>query len=225
MICTYMYINMSAFPFSEACHWEVKPPDNSSKQELPVISVTPKLFCRLQVTLTLASYTCAMTIKGRKSRTLNAKSSNSQHAAKRVLKRPSASAIADSIANVYEYEEGSGRNRRAKVTLDTTREESSAIALDNDSDDDLAKLKERLVNIVQGDGVSIDVDEDEDIDSDAAFEDFDDERFAEFRFKSNKVWFISLRSLAYSDHTFSPTEEERITKNQTKPNCHSAIYC
>ncbi|CAE6517942.1 unnamed protein product [Rhizoctonia solani] len=91
--------------------------------------------------------------------------------------------------DVYEY--STGKVRRAGIGLALDREEEAGFGRNSDEeegglDEVKEKLRLRIVNADE-DGV-VGSDEDEEIDSDAAFEDeSDEERFANFKFKSSKA--------------------------------------
>ncbi|KAJ1301434.1 hypothetical protein OPQ81_008692 [Rhizoctonia solani] len=91
--------------------------------------------------------------------------------------------------DVYEY--STGKVRRSGIGLSLDREEETGLGKDSDEEDGgLDEVKEKLrlrIANADEDGV-VGSDEDEEIDSDAAFEDeSDEERFANFKFKSSKV--------------------------------------
>ena len=81
----------------------------------------------------------------------------------------------------YEYTP-STPHRREKVTLDLSKEEKAGRYSNDDDDDDLSKMKTRLIKLVRDQDATIGSDEDEEIESDDAFEGDDEERFAEFSF-------------------------------------------
>ncbi|KAG8736053.1 hypothetical protein FRC10_009857 [Ceratobasidium sp. 414] len=101
------------------------------------------------------------------------------YAARQARKAASGDAL-----NVYEYT--ASRVRRATVPLALDREEEAVLGKDEDGDDELDEVKEKLRRqVANGDeeGVVLSS-EDEEIDSDGAFEDeSDEERFANFKFR------------------------------------------
>ncbi|KAG8764610.1 hypothetical protein FRC12_008005, partial [Ceratobasidium sp. 428] len=100
--------------------------------------------------------------------------------------RQARKAASGNSLDVYEYT--ANRVRRAGVPLSLDRDEEAGLGKDDDGDDELDAVKQRLRRqIANGDedGVVLS-DEDEDIESDDAFEDeSDEERFANFKFRES----------------------------------------
>ncbi|KAG9097803.1 hypothetical protein FRC06_007178 [Ceratobasidium sp. 370] len=106
--------------------------------------------------------------------------------------RQARKANSDNALDVYEYT--ANRVRRAAVPLALDREEAG-LGKDDDGDDELDEVKDKLRRqIANGDEEGeVLSDEDEEIDSDGAFEDeSDEERFANFKFRdsTSKASFI-----------------------------------
>ncbi|QRW05991.1 U3 small nucleolar RNA-associated protein 14 [Ceratobasidium sp. AG-Ba] len=106
------------------------------------------------------------------------------YAARQARKAASSSG---NLLDVYEY--SANKVRRAGIPLTLDREEEVGAGKDNEGDDELDEVREKLRrHIANGEeeGVVLD-DDDEEIDSDAAFEDeSDEERFASFKFRESK---------------------------------------
>jgi U3 small nucleolar RNA-associated protein 14 len=86
--------------------------------------------------------------------------------------------------NVYEYSSAPLKGR-SREDYSLTTEEKAGHSRDVEEDDNgMSHVKRRIIDTVTGDTTNLDLegDEDEDIDSDDAFEETDEERFAEFRF-------------------------------------------
>ncbi|KDN40574.1 hypothetical protein RSAG8_08046, partial [Rhizoctonia solani AG-8 WAC10335] len=113
------------------------------------------------------------------------------YAVRQALKSPDALDALKSPDALDVYEYSTGKVRRSGVGLSLDREEETGFGKDADEEDGgLDEVKEKLrLKIVNADedGV-VGSDEDEEIDSDGAFEDeSDEERFANFKFKSSKA--------------------------------------
>ncbi|TFK21288.1 Utp14-domain-containing protein [Coprinopsis marcescibilis] len=115
-------------------------------------------------------------------------------------------------SDIYEY--APEKSRRSKVTLDLTREEALEFGtLDELDDDQRELLKARLIG-ENDDDEKVDSDDDEEVDSDAAFEDSDEERFAEF-FPNKKKKASSKakdRSVRFADVDLNEDEEPEAAK-------------
>ncbi|KZT43829.1 Utp14-domain-containing protein [Sistotremastrum suecicum HHB10207 ss-3] len=79
---------------------------------------------------------------------------------------------------------GSGRSRRANVSMLLEPEERLGLGPEDEGEN--AQLKERIIALTRDDNVVIEDEDDEEIDSDDAFQESDEERFAEFRFTQKK---------------------------------------
>ena len=84
----------------------------------------------------------------------------------------------EDIQDVYEYVQE--KTRRGKVKMDLDKDEAMEFGnLDEIDDAQREALRARLIG-ENDDDEKIDSDDDEELDSDAAFEESDEERFAEF---------------------------------------------
>ncbi|THH10407.1 hypothetical protein EW145_g1352 [Phellinidium pouzarii] len=104
-------------------------------------------------------------------------------------KRRAHTAKAAEDADVYDYHPG--KSRRANVSLALDDDESRGAGYDDGEDGDEGEDEDRTKRMPRlvGEGEEderIGSDEDEEIDSDAAFDESDEERFAEFSFKEKK---------------------------------------
>ena len=86
-----------------------------------------------------------------------------------------------SVDDVYEYEPEKGRRSNVRLELDKDESKEYGIGSDGEIEDGVDKevLGARLIG-EREDGEGIASNEDEEIDSDGAFEESDEERFAEF---------------------------------------------
>ena len=119
--------------------------------------------------------------KRKNSPSISSKKANSSGYAKR--KARSVKAISG-ISDVYDFQ--APKAKRANVMLALDKDEEQGAEYDESDDDMQDRKRPRLIGEGEN-GEIIDSDEDEEIDSDAAFEEEDEIRFAEFDFKRNKV--------------------------------------
>lgn len=158
--------------------------------------------------------------RGKKPRPNSHKANATGYAKRHSLKAKTLAGLSD----VYEYAPDS-RTRRSKVALDIGRDEAAEIGLRpggwSDSDDggsngEDMKTKARLIE----EGDTIESGDDEDIDSDAAFDDSDEERFAEFNFKHKVPRFLLfLPFLHHSDSGGPPGSQWKAEDTDSRGEC------
>ncbi|TEB18561.1 Utp14-domain-containing protein [Coprinellus micaceus] len=112
----------------------------------------------------------------------------------------------EDIQDVYEYVQE--KTRRGKVRMDLDKDEAMEFGNLNEIDDSQREaLRARLIG-ENDDDEKIDSEDDEELDSDAAFEESDEERFAEFFPKRKKVSNGKERGVRFSDVDLDEDEDE-----------------
>ncbi|KAG6818499.1 hypothetical protein H0H93_004542 [Arthromyces matolae] len=118
------------------------------------------------------------------------------------------------VSDIYEYAPASVR--RSKVALDLDREETSGLGIGLDGDEETTdQLRARLIG-EDGDDEGIASEDDEEIDSDAAFEESDEERFAEFF--PNKKKSRKKQSVRFADVDLNEDEDSHEGKRTARDN-------
>jgi U3 small nucleolar RNA-associated protein 14 len=116
--------------------------------------------------------------KGEKSTKDGKKNSNITGYQKRIAQKPPK---ATNLLDVYEFDDKQRKGRnRADATLDLSREEAREYGVEEQSEDDLERMRQKLKI---GENGVVNSEDDEDIDSDDAFDQSDEERFGEHNFQ------------------------------------------